>query len=228
MPEMRSSICFSSFAPARSAAILLALLLAPAAPAAPVSREIYKDIRGRYEGLTLRLRIDLKAGTSAAIPNVVSLDGVGYGRERAPVVFGRMEKVYLERITSEGSTRLGLTVYRSHEEADRLRASAIPQPTTANPNFGRTVAAFAQQGSTSIVLELKAGKKDAQGQRQEIETLLDRVFYREEPGREEMEEFVRRHRGLPVSRLRSVTGLDVEVIRRILDEAAAPPEGTGP
>jgi hypothetical protein len=208
--------------------ILFVLLLGPAAPATPVSREAFKEIRARYEGLTLRLRIDLKAAISAAIPNVVSLDGVGYGRERAPVVFGRMEKVYLERIASEGSARLGLTVYRSREEADRLRASAIPQPTSANPNFGRTLAAFAQQGSTSIVLELKAAKKDPQAQREEIEALLDRVFYRDEPGREEMERFVREHRGMPISRLRSLTGLDAGTIRRILDEAEAPPAATGP
>lgn len=205
----------------RAVAVYLVLLLAPAPPAEAISREAQREIRARYEGMTLRLRIDLRAATSAAIPNVVSLDGVGYGRERAPVIFGRMEKVYLERITSEGSTRLGLTVYRSLEEARQLRASAIPQPTGANPNFGRTMAAFARQGSTSIVLELRADRKDPQGQIQEIEALLDRAFYREEPGPEEMADFVRRNRGLPISRLRTLTGLEAESIRRILAE----PEG---
>ena len=220
MPVMRP-IAFSPTR-IRAAAVYLVLLLAFGPPAGAINREAYREVRARYEGMTLRLRIDLKAATSAAIPNVVSLDGVGYGRERAPVLFGRMEKVYLERITSEGATRLGLTVYRSREEADRLRASAVPQPVGANPNFGRTMAAFAQQGSTSIVLELRTGKKDLQGQIQEIETLFDRAFYREEPGTEEMADFVRRHRGLPISRLRTLTGLEVEAIRRILAEA----EGT--
>jgi hypothetical protein len=206
----------------RAAAVYLILLLAPWPPAEAINREAYRDVRARYEGLAMRLRIDLKAATGAASPNVVSLDGVGYGRERAPVIFGWMEKVYVERVTSEGSTRLGLTVYRSREEADRLRASAIPQPTGANPNFGRTMAAFAQQGSTSIVLELKADRKDPRGQIQEIETLIDRAFYREEPGPEEMADFVRRHRSLPISRLRTLTSLEAEAIRRILAES----EGT--
>jgi hypothetical protein len=207
----------------RAAAIYLVLLLAPWLPAGAINREAYREIRARYEGMTMRLRIDLKAATSAAIPNVVSLEGIGYGRERAPVIFGRMERVYLERVTSEGSTRLGLTVYRSQEEAARLRASAIPQPMGANPNFGRTMAAFARQGSTSIVLELKAGKKDPQNQIQEIEVLLDRAFYREEPGPEEMADFVRRNRGLPIPRLRELTGLEAEAIRRILAESEDTP-----
>src|SRR2546426_1036486 len=142
-----------------------------------IQRDIFKEIRSRYEGRALRLRIDLKAAGRATDPNVVSLDGVGYPSERSPILFSALETVYLQRITNEGATGLGLTVYRSEDEANRLRASAIPGPTMANPNFGRTLATFAQQGSTGVVLELKAGKKDPQGQLAEIETLLDRVFY---------------------------------------------------
>ncbi len=135
--------------------------------------------------------------------------------------------MFLQRITSEGGSRLGLTVYRSREEADRLRASAVPQPMGANPNFGRTLATFAQQGSTSVVLELKAGKKDTAGQRQEIETLLDRVFYlKSDPTRDDLESFVRHHAALPVSRLHAVTGLPADEIRALLRDAAPP--GTPP
>src|SRR5256712_742302 len=186
-----------------------------------IQRDIFKEIRSRYEGRSLRLRIDLKAAGRATDPNVVSLDGVGYPSERSPILFGGLEMVYLQRITNEGATRLGLTVYRSEDEANRLRASAIPGPTMANPNFGRTLATFAQQGSTSVVLEVKAGKKDPQGQLAEIETLLDRVFYlKSEPTREDLETFVRRHTGWSISRLRGVTGLAQEDIRALLKQAS--------
>lgn len=207
-------------------ALALAACLAAGQSAQAVRRDTCREIRGRYEGLSFRLRIDLRAAVRAADPNVVSLEGVGYPSERSPVLFGRLETVYLQRIASEGGSRLALTVYRSQEEANRLRASAIAGPSMANPNFGRTVAAFAQQGSTSVVLELKAGKRDPQGQRDEIEVLLDRVFYlQSEPSREELEAFVRRHTGMPISRLRTLTGLPEEEIRALLKEppAQAPP-----
>ena len=187
-----------------------------------IQRDTLKEIRSRYEGRSFRLRIDLKAAGRATDPNVVSLNGVGYPSERSPILFGSLETVYLQRITNEGATRLGLTVYRSVDEANRLRASAIPGPTIANPNFGRTLATFAQQGSTNVVLELKAGKKDPQGQLAEIETLLDRVFYlKSEPTRDDLETFVRRHTGWSFSRLRAVTGLSEEDIRALLKESSA-------
>jgi len=201
-------------------AFLACLLAADGAWA--IERDTYKEIRSRYEGLSFRLRIDLQAAGRAADPNVVSLDGVGYPSERSPVLFGSLETVYLQRIANVGGTRLGLTVYRSEEEANRLRASAIPGPTISNPNFGRTVAAFALQGSTSVVLELKAGKKDPRGQMEEIEALLDRVFYvNSEATREDLENFVRRHSGWSISRLRSTTGLPEDDIRALLKAAPA-------
>ncbi len=205
------------------ASLLVAICLSPAPALRAVQRDTYKDIRSRYEGLSFRLRVDLRAAGRATDPNVVSLDGVGYPSERSPILFSALDTVYVQRITSEGGTRLGLTVYRSQEEADRLRASAIPAPSMANPNYGRTLATFAQQGSTSVILELKAGKKDAPGQLAEIETLLDRVFYlKSEPTREELETFVRRHTGWPISRLRAATGLPEEDIRALLKDAAEP------
>lgn len=210
----------------RRAAILAALaaclsLYAPRSVRA-IQKDTYREIRGRYEGLALRLRIDLKTAVGATDPNLVSLDGVGYPSERSPVLFGSLETVFLQRITSEGGSRLGLTVYRSEEEASRLRASAIPGPSMANPAYGRTLATFARQGSTTVMLELKAGKKDPQGQMSEIEILLDRVFYlRSEPSREDLENFVRRHTGMPISRLHALTGLPEDVIRSLVKEAPA-------
>jgi hypothetical protein len=196
---------------------------APAGDVQAIDREIFKDIRDRYEGLALRLRIDLKGATGAAEPNVARLEGIAQPAERAPVLFGSLETVYVQRITREGGSRLGLTVYRSEEEARRLRASAIPGPSLSNPAYDRTLASFARQGSTSVVLELQAGKNDPQGQLDEIETLLDRVFYvKSEPGTEALEDFVRRHTGMPISRLHSLTGLPDDRIRAILKETQPP------
>src|SRR6059036_3211671 len=93
-----------------------AVCLALAAPVWAIKRDTYKEIRGRYEGLPFRLRVDLKAAGKAVDPNVVSLDGVGYPSERSPVLFSGLETVYLQRITNEGGARLSLTVYRSEQE----------------------------------------------------------------------------------------------------------------
>jgi hypothetical protein len=210
----------------RRAPASIVLILLAVAPAAAIHRDALRESRHRFEGLSFRLRVDLKSAAQAAIPNVVGLDGIGYGSERAPVLFSRLETVYVERVTGEGGQRLSLTIYRSREEAERLRASAIPQPMMSNPNLGGTLAAFARQGSTSVVLELRAGKKDGPGQTAEIETLIDRLFYRSDPPRSDLEAFVRAHPDLPISRLQALTGLDPATIRTLRDEArneAAPP-----
>jgi len=209
----------------RSALVALptALLVVLATPAHAVQRETFRDVRGRYERMTLRLRIDLVKSINAAPPNVVSIDGVRYGSERAPVMFGRLEKVFIDRVTDEGGTRMSLTVYRSLDEARNLRATDIPQPGNPNPLFGRTMAMWAQDDSTSVELSLKTGKKDQAGQLAEIEALFDRVFYVSgEPPRHELEDYVRRHRGASISRLRDVTGLTSEEIRAIIEATAAP------
>jgi hypothetical protein len=204
-----------AFRPLNLTALLIGLLSIDAPRA--IERDTFKDIRSRYEGLSFRLRIDLKAAGLAADPNVVSLEGVGHPSERSPILFTSLETVFVQRITNVGGTRLGLTVYRNQEEANRLRASAVPPPTMSNPNYGGTVAAFAQQGSTSVVLELKAGKKDGPAQMDEIESLLDRVFYmKSEPMRQDLEVFVARHSSWPISRLHATTGLPEEDIRTIL------------
>jgi len=213
----------SAVRPSLAIVLLSAGLLWPARDLGAIQRDTCREIRDRYEGLAFRLRIDLKAAAGAAEPNIVSLEGVGQPGERSPVLFGSLETVYVQRITSEGGSRLGLTVYRSEEEAKRLRASAIPGPSMANPAYDRTLAAFARQGSTTVLLDLRAGKKDPQGQLDEIETLLDRVFYlKSEPLPEDLENFVRRHTGMPISKLHALTGLPEDRIRSLLKEAAAP------
>ena len=208
------------------------ILLSQAGGARAIDHDVYKEIRGRYEGLAFRLRVDLAAARRALPPNTISLSGLGHDRENAPVLFGRLETVYVQRVTNESATRLELTVYRSREESDRLRASAAPQPMGGNPLAGRMLAGYAQMGSTSVLLDLQAGKKEPQAQESEVETLLRRLFYvGVEPGRDELEDFVRKHRGLAIGRLRELTGLPPERIRELIRESpdeAMPPPVPGP
>src|SRR5262245_31415242 len=121
-----------------------ALFLAASTCALAVDRGVTKDVRETYEGRSLRLRVDLRSAAQAVEPNAISLEGVGYGREGAPVLFNRLEMVYLERVTSEASTRLMLNIYRSEEEMKRLRATAIPPVITGIPSSPSTQAAFAR------------------------------------------------------------------------------------
>jgi hypothetical protein len=208
---------------ARALPVLALLSILATGPASAINRGTFKEIRGRYQGLRLRLRIDLRPANVAGPPNVVSRTGVGYARERAPVLFNRLEQVFIERVNSEGSRRLGLTVYRSEEEARQLRALAIPQPGYINPNAAGTLAAYARLGSTSVLLELETGRKDGTGQLREIEGLFARLFYIDsEPTRDEIESFIIQHRGAAIPWLRAVTGLDAEEVRSILDRAPDP------
>jgi len=217
-----------SRSPLASALLSLALALCPV-PVRAIERDLFKEIRGTYEGRTLRLRIDLKIANSARDPNIISLDGVR-ASERSAVLFGRLERVFVKRITNEGGSRLSLTVYRDQRTADNLRGNMVPQPSAINPMAGSIMAGYARLDSTSVLLELKAGKKEPAAQRDELEALLDRVFYlRSEPAREELEAYVREHRGWPISRLREITGLETHDINLILrEESAAPaaPEAT--
>jgi hypothetical protein len=210
--------------PVRRAPGILALSIAAlllGAPAGAVKRDVYNGLRAEYEGLTFRLRIDLRPATAAGSPNVVSAAGVGYARERTPVLFHRLQPVYLDRISNDGGQRVGLTVYRSADQARQYRALAIPPPAIVNPNASGTLAAFAQTDSTSIIIELQAGRKEPDRQRGEIETLMRRIFYvAEEPSREELEEAVLRLRGASMAEMRALTGLETDEIRAILERAA--------
>jgi hypothetical protein len=202
--------------------VALATILAVAHPAAAIDRDLGHDLRDRFEGHTMRLRLDLRSAAHAVEPNVLGLEGIGYGREGSPVLFNRLETVYVERVTSEGGSRVGLTIYRSEEEMRRLRSTAIPAPIMGIPGAMQPQAAFAREGSTSVILELRAGKKDAAAQRTEVDTLLRRLFYIDAgPTRQEIEQFIVEHRSMPVGRLAATTGLTSEEVRRVL-EAAAP------
>ena len=135
-------------------AVLLAIVLLRPLAADAVDRGVARDVRDAYEGRSLRLRVDLRSAAQAVEPNSISLEGVGYGREGSPVLFGRLETVFVERVTSEGGNRLGLTVYRSEEEMKRLRSSAIPPAILGIPTATSTMASFARTGSTTVMLNL--------------------------------------------------------------------------
>jgi len=205
--------------PLLSLPVAALLAVAGSPPVLGVARDVVNEARSAYEGRTLRLRLDLKSAASAIEPNVLTLEGIGYGRPDAPVLFGRLETVYLERVASEGGDRLSLTVYRSREEMQQLRATAIPPPTIGGTPIGmQPMSGFARTGSTMVIFELLAKKKDPAAQREEIDTLMKRLFYLDDaPERGELEEFVRQHRGWPIPRLASVTGLSPDEVRAILD-----------
>ncbi len=209
---------------ARPVLAACALLAALIGSLEAVQRRIVREVRDRYEGSSMRLRVDLRAATRADDPNVIGRGEPALTRKAAAVLFNEFETVYVGRIAREGRSRLNLTVYRSREEAERLRASAVPPPPGAPPSYGGTLGVFAQQSSTSVILELEAEKSEPDRQREEIEALLRRVFYVDaKPTFEDLESYVRRHPGLPVPVLRARTGLDPERIRALVEEARSKP-----
>jgi hypothetical protein len=195
---------------------VLSSLAAP--PALAVAHSVISQLRPQYEGRTLRLRVDLRSSASAIEPNVMTMEGMGYAKKETPVLFGRLESVYLERLASEGGTRVSLTIYRSEDEIRQLRATAVPPPAiTGIPTGMSPSPGFARSGSTSVILELSAPKSDPTAQQKQIEEMLGRVFYLDgDPPREELEQFVRQHRGWPLPRLAAVTGLPEDDIRSLI------------
>jgi hypothetical protein len=148
----------------------------------------------------------------------MTMEGMGYAKKETPVLFGRLESVYLERLASEGGTRVSLTIYRSEDEIRQLRATAVPPPAiTGIPTGMSPSPGFARSGSTSVILELSAPKSDPTAQQKQIEEMLGRVFYLDgDPPREDLEQFVRAHRGWPLPRLAAVTGLPEDDIRSLI------------
>jgi len=210
-----------------AAAWALAALLAAwsPAPVQGVDRGLTRDLRDTYEGRTLRLRIDLHSAAHSVEPNLLGLTGMAYGRESSPVLFHRMEMVYVDRVVSEGGNRLSLTIYRGETEARNLRANGVPAPSFGNPAAAQTTAAFARSDSTSVVLQVNASRKDPDAQHRELTELIARLFYVDaEPSREEIEAFVLQHRDWTVPRLAAVTGLTRDQVRALVTDAPRPPE----
>jgi hypothetical protein len=194
-----------------------------------VDHDLAKDLRDRYERRTLRLRVDLRSATSASEPNRISLEGMGYGRETAPVLFYRLEAVWVERVTSEGGTRLSLTIYRSQDEALRMRAVSIPSAAVGNPAGANTMSTYARGGSTSVFVELHAGRKDPEAQRRETDALMGQLFYLEgEPALSDLEAFVLEHRSWSVTKLSSITGLKPDDVRALTTAPSTEPTATPP
>lgn len=200
--------------------LLILLLTLATSTALAVPRAVLSHLRPQYEGRTLRLRVDLRSSASAIEPNIMTMEGMGYARRETPVLLGRLETVYLERLESEGGTRVSLTIYRNQDEIKQLRATAVPPPAITGIPAGMSPSpAFARSGSTSVILELSAPKSDAAAQQKQIEEMLGRIFYLDgDPPREELEQFVREHHGWPLSRLASVTGLPEDDIRDLIQQ----------
>ena len=198
-------------------ALGIAAAFAPAQRTDAVARDVVKDFRDICEGHTFQLRYDLDSAMHSLEPNVLSLGGMGHGRENGQVIFYALETVYVDRLMSEGGSRLTLTIFRSGETARRLRSQAVPPPVTGIPTGSQSIATYSSSDSTSVALELHAGKKDPEAQRREIETLLGRLFYVDaRPSQDDLTRFVAGHRDWPVSRLAKLTGLDSGTIKEII------------
>jgi len=84
--------------------------------------------------------------------------------------------------------------------------------------------AYARGGSTSVFVELHAGKKDPDAQRREADALMNRLFYLDgEPARSDLEAFVLEHRSWSVSRLSSITGLKPDEVRALTTAPSTTP-----
>ena len=121
--------------PLLSLPVAALLAVAGSPPVLGVARDVVNEARSAYEGRTLRLRLDLKSAASAIEPNVLTLEGIGYGRPDAPVLFGRLETVYLERVKSKGPkgdswssmVRSGDRIYILNQSGDCYVLRASPK-----------------------------------------------------------------------------------------------------
>jgi hypothetical protein len=200
-----------------AAVLVVAAAMTPAQRTDAVARDVVKDFRDVYEGRALQLRYDLDSAMHSLEPNVLSLGGMGHGRENGQVIFYALETVYVDRLMSEGGSRLTLTIFRSSETAKRLKSQAVPPPVTGIPTGSQSIATYSSSDSTAVALELQAPKKDPEAQRREIETLLGRLFYVDaRPTQDDLTRFVAAHRDWPVSRLAKLTGLDSGTIKDII------------
>ena len=209
--------------------VLLVLLASPTTALA-VKREVIRGYQEDFGGRTYRLRVDLQGTNYMSVPNVMTARGFKYQGRQFPVLFHRMQMVYLDRISNESGKSVALTIYRSRNDAGQIRGSIPSAP--MNPAAGAsetTLGSFARDFSTTVVLELTAEKQDLDGQRGQILDLLQKVFYvREEPTFEEKEAFIRENRDLPVPKLMEMTGLPEQAVRNILEHKPAEPPSQKP
>jgi hypothetical protein len=198
---------------------LAVALLLGVADARAVKREVIKDFQEEFAGHSYRLRVDLQGTNYLAAPNVVNDAGFAYRGRQFPVLFHQLEMVYLDRVSNDGNQAVGLTIYRSKDDAGQIRGALSPAPFGPGQQSTESMlGSYARGFSTSVTLELKSDKKDIPGQRDEIRRLLDQVFYiKQEPTEQEKESFVLSHPDYPIPKLMERTGLPEAMIRSILE-----------
>jgi len=205
--------------------LLLLPLALLASDAWAVKREVVKEFQDEIAGRTFRLRVDLQGTNYLAIPNIVSREGFHYRGRQFPVLFREMEMIYVDRVSSDGNKTVALTLYRNKKDAAQIRGAIPPPPLgPAGQNAETTLGSFARDLSTTVILELRAEKKNPEAQRGEIRELLSRVFfYNMEPTHAEREAYILSHRDVPVFKLAETTGLPEEMVKEILKRDAEPP-----
>ena len=203
--------------PAIPALLGAALLLSLCAWA--VKRDVIRVFQDEFAGHSYLLRVDLQGTNYLAAPNVVDAKGFEYRGRQFPVMFQQLEMVYLDRVSNDGNKSVLLTVYRTKEDASQIRGALTPAPFGPGPQSTETMlGSYARGFSTSVTLELKADKNDAESQREEIRQLLDRVFYiKIEPTEEERESFILSHSTLPMQKLMERSGFPEAMIRKLLE-----------
>jgi len=201
--------------------IALALAFLPCPRAWAVKRDIIRSFQEEFADHDYRLRVDLQGTNYLSVPNFVNENGFHYRGRQFPVMFRAMEMVYLARLSNAGSNVVDLTIYRSKKEAQQIRGAVPAAP--FGPAAGTdTVGSFARDLSTTVTLELRAGKDDTKAQREEILQLLGRIFYiKTEPTEEEKEAYIRSHADLSLTKLSEATGLPEQMIKQILATSPA-------
>jgi hypothetical protein len=199
--------------------VFLVLVVLVPRPALAVKRDVIRGFQEDFGGRTYRLRVNLQGTNYMSVPNVMSAKGFKYVGREFPVLFRRMQMVYLDRISNESGKSVALTIYRTKNDAGQIRGSIPSAP--MNPASGASETAlgsFARDFSTTVILELTAEKTDLDAQREQILELLQKVFYvREEPTFEEKQAFIRENRDMPVQKLMDLTGLPEQAVRQILE-----------
>jgi hypothetical protein len=187
-----------------------------------VKRDIIKDLQTEYAGRIYQLRMDLRGTDYFAAFNVVNDQGVHYRGRQLAVIFYGMETVYLDRISNESQREIRLSIYRNQSDARQIRGSVPTAPLPMGPDHETALGAFARDLSTTVILELRAGKDEPSVQREQITALMERLFYiKESPTFDQKEAFVLSHMDLPVPRLTSITGLGEDQVRGILMKGEA-------
>src|SRR5713101_2003651 len=138
--------------------VVLCLMILPGRTASAMKREVIRQLQEDFAGHTYQLRTDLRGTNYLVSSNVVDEHGIRYHGRELPVLFRQMETVYLDRIFNDGERAVTLALYRSRNDARQIRGAVPAAPIPVGPDRDATLGSFARDLSTSVTLEVTAGK----------------------------------------------------------------------